>query len=147
MPHSSQALSISISDASSASVRMWARVSLCIDNTWWLRLLQSLNERQLHKEKIQLLPTIWLRPATWLHFVHEIAVPISWSPQPSWWGLVLAETHPAQWVTLHDMALLGRSFVDCSMNTWHVRMNLTCNGTSVLQCIKLQWLRLEYTAE
>ena len=36
--------------------------------------------------------TFWIRPAIWLHSVHEIAVSISWSPQHSWWGLVLAET-------------------------------------------------------
>ena len=30
-------------------------------------------------------------PATWLHFVHEITVFISWSPKHSWWGLVLTE--------------------------------------------------------
>ena len=33
--------------------------------------------------------------ATWLHLVHEIAVPMSRSPQHSWWDLVLAEIHPA----------------------------------------------------
>ena len=45
----------------------------------------------------------------WLHFVHEIAVPISRSPQHSWWGLVLAEARPAQWVTSHNLGLfLGR---------------------------------------
>ena len=36
----------------------------------------------------ELLPTFWIRPATWLHSVHEIAVPISRSLQCSWWGLV-----------------------------------------------------------
>ena len=30
-------------------------------------------------------PNEWLRPATWLHLVHEIAVPISQSPQHSWY--------------------------------------------------------------
>ena len=35
---------------------------------------------------------IW--PATWLHFVHEVAVPISQSPQHSWWSLVLANLVP-----------------------------------------------------
>ena len=42
------------------------------------------------------------RPATWLHFVYEIAVPIFWSPQRSWWGMVLAKTRPAQWMTSHN---------------------------------------------
>ena len=30
-------------------------------------------------------------------------VPISQSPQCSWWGLVLAEMHPVQWVVLHTV--------------------------------------------
>ena len=33
-------------------------------------------------------------------FMDFIVVPIFLSPQHSWWGLVLVETHPAQWVTL-----------------------------------------------
>ena len=36
-----------------------------------------------------------LKPATQLHFVHEVAVPISRSSQHRWWDLVLAETHLA----------------------------------------------------
>ena len=71
----------------------------------------------------ELLPTFWIRPATWLHFIHEIAVPISSSPQCSWWGLVLAETRPAQWVTLHNIYLglyfLGR----CGSLIVHVHDN------------------------
>ena len=47
--------------------------------------------------------TFWIRSDTWLHSVHEIAVPISRSPQRSWWGLVLAETLLVQWVTLHNI--------------------------------------------
>ena len=43
----------------------------------------------------ELLSTFQIRPATWLRLV-----PISQSSQCSWWGLVLAKTHPAQWVTL-----------------------------------------------
>ena len=31
------------------------------------------------------------------------STPHSWLPQRSWWGLVLAEMHPAQWVTLHNI--------------------------------------------
>ena len=47
--------------------------------------------------------TVLIKPATWLHFMHDIVVPISRSPQHSWWGLVLAEMCPAQWVTLHNI--------------------------------------------
>ena len=43
----------------------------------------------------------WISSATQVQFGQEIAVPISQSPQGSWWGLVLAETGPVQWVTLH----------------------------------------------
>ena len=50
----------------------------------------------------ELLPVVWIRPATWLHFVCEISVPTYRSSQYSWWGLVLTEIHSAQWVTLHN---------------------------------------------
>ena len=44
-----------------------------------------------------------------LSSIYEMTVPISRSPQRRWWGLVLAEMCPAQWVTLHVKAcLLGR---------------------------------------
>ena len=42
----------------------------------------------------------------WLSY--KIAVPISRSPQRSWWGLILAETRPARWVTLPRPIFLGR---------------------------------------
>ena len=45
----------------------------------------------------------WIKPATWLHSLHEITVPIPRSPQRSWWGLVLAETRPTQWVILYNI--------------------------------------------
>ena len=48
----------------------------------------------------ELLLAFRIRPAAWLHFTHKIAVPISRSPQQSWWGLVLANTCPVHWVTL-----------------------------------------------
>ena len=32
-------------------------------------------------------------------FLHKITVPISWSTQHSWWGLVLVKKHCTQWVT------------------------------------------------
>ena len=34
-----------------------------------------------------------IRLAEWLHFVHEIAVPISQSPQCGWWGLTWVKMH------------------------------------------------------
>ena len=37
------------------------------------------------------------------HYPRILAVPISQSPQCSWWGLVLAKTCPTQWVTLHNI--------------------------------------------
>ena len=42
-------------------------------------------------------------PAIWLHFVHEIVVLFSQSPQHSWWGLVLADISPEQLLTLHNI--------------------------------------------
>ena len=47
---------------------------------------------------------ICIRPATWLHFVHEVAVPSPSHPmQCSWWGLVLSTIHFVQWVSLHNI--------------------------------------------
>ena len=53
----------------------------------------------------------WIRPVTWLHSVHDIAVPIPRSPQCSWQGLVLAEMRPAQWVTLQHLGLFYKGDV------------------------------------
>ena len=49
----------------------------------------------------EFLPVALIKSATWLHFVHEMAVLIFQSPQNSY--MVLAEMHPAQWVTLHKI--------------------------------------------
>ena len=78
------------------------------DDQWlWSSNERQLHEEQLHEEtvlsKIGVSTDFWIRPATWLHSVHDMAVPISRSLQRSWWGLVLAETRPAQWVTLHNI--------------------------------------------
>ena len=71
----------------------------------------------------------WIRPATWLHFVHEIAVPNSRSPQHSWFK-VLAETHPAQWVICKHLGpfwfLREMWFVDCSCKN----INTLCSVVS-----------------
>ena len=67
----------------------------------------------------------WIRPAIWLHSVHDIAVPISRSPQRSWWGLVLAETCPAQQVILHNIQtcfIREMRFVDCSCMYKHTHI-------------------------
>ena len=48
-----------------------------------------------------------------LHSVHEITVPISWSPQCNWWGLVSAKMCPAQWMTL-SRPIWEMWFLDCS---------------------------------
>ena len=82
----------------------------------------------------ELLLIFWKRPATWLYFVHEIAVSISWSPQCSWIDLVMAETHPAQWVTLHNTkALFFREmwFADyLCMSAWVHECMCACVGAS-----------------
>ena len=74
-----------------------AHTHLCIDNTWQLWPLQSFEQktaawREDAFEELQ--PIFWIRPAIWLHFVHEIAVLISWSTQHSWSDLVLAKARP-----------------------------------------------------
>ena len=43
------------------------------------------------------MPSLWIKPAAWLPFLYEIAVPTFWSPQLM--GLVLAKTCPVQWAT------------------------------------------------
>ena len=40
-------------------------------------------ECQMDEELVDEIESVDYRPATRLHFVHEIAVPISWSPQHS----------------------------------------------------------------
>jgi len=45
-------------------------------------------------------PTVWMRPAIWLVLCMRQK---SQSPQRSWWGLVLAKTHPVQWGTLYNI--------------------------------------------
>ena len=45
----------------------------------------------------------------------KIVVPISRSPQHSWWGLALAETRPAQWVTLYKTQTCLFLFRRCSL--------------------------------
>ena len=69
-------------------------------------LADSCTQREDASE--ELLLTFWKRATTWLHFMHATVVPISWSPQCNWWGLVLPKTHPAKWVTLHN--ILGLFF-------------------------------------
>lgn len=86
-------------------VLLYARTHVCApitcDNNDYNCCVQSSNDRQLHEEQMhkktdfeELLPTFGIRPATWLH---EIAVPISPSPQ-----LIRPGISPAQWVTLHN---------------------------------------------
>ena len=99
---------------------------------------RQLHEGQLHEGQLhelrddaseELLPTFWIsHPPDRLHFVHEIAVPISRSPQHSWWGLILAETRSVQWVTSHNTLLgsCGSSIVHV-YNIMHVLSQLSSN--------------------
>ena len=78
--------------------------------------------------------TFWIRPATWLHSMHEIAVSISRSPQRSWWGLVLAETWPARWVTSRPI-FKGDVVRWLFMNIWcmyEAHMSPAFNGSLVI---------------
>ena len=89
----------------------------------WRKMLwdkQKLQDKIRNGEpgfEAELLPAFWIKPATWLHFVHEIAVPIFWSPQCCWWALVLAEMCTVQWATLECLYagffLREMWFVDC----------------------------------
>ena len=71
--------------------------------------VRSLKERQLHEETERDSVAFFNKASHLTHSVHEIAVPISQSHQHSWWGLVLVETRPVRWVTLHNvhLSLLG----------------------------------------
>ena len=72
----------------------------------------------------ELLLTFRISPAIWLHFMHEIVVTISLSPQHSWWGLVLAEMHPAQWMTLLLGLFFFREMWSCIIHAcWHGLFN------------------------
>ena len=44
-------------------------------------------------------PLFIMRPAICAACARHVAPTLSESPQHSWWGLVLAETHPAHWMT------------------------------------------------
>ena len=51
-------------------------------------------------------------------------------PQCSWWGLVLAETHPAQWVTLYNtFRPIFKGDVVCWLFTC-----ITCRDTACWEC-------------
>ena len=102
------------SGTSSTSVYTCAHTHLCTNNTWQsmitittqdLRTKDSCTKNSCMKRWCfwGVSTYFWIRPATWLHSVHDIAVPISRSPQCNWWGLALAETRPAQRVTLHNI--------------------------------------------
>ena len=90
-----------------------------------------------------ILPVVW--PATWLYFMHEIADSISWSPQCSWQGLVLAKTCPAQWVTLHNNLglplCLGR-FTSLIVQAPIGRRYFRC---SVFACVCTCWVNIVIT--
>ena len=56
------------------------------------------------------------QPASYLHLNHKVCTnKLFMSPQHSWWGLVLVETCPAQWVTLHNIFLREMWFFDCKV--------------------------------
>ena len=79
-----QVIAITICSASSAS----STHAYVHRQHMMILIIAMIFEGQLHKETQQCSTStvLWIRPATWLHFVHEIALPIHWSPQCSWWG-------------------------------------------------------------
>ena len=78
--------------------------------------------------------------------------PISRSPQCSWWGLVLADRRPAQWVTLHNsLACFIREmwFVDCSclckvtpLILGPVQVMFACLVTDVAKCRQVDYVHM-----
>ena len=59
------------------------------------------------------IPSVRIRPATWLHFMHEMAVPISQSPQRSWWSLVLVKMQWAAWLELQRVIVHAHVMYIC----------------------------------
>ena len=98
-----------------------------------------------------LLPIFWIRPATWLHYAHEVAVSISWSLQCSWWGLALAETRQlcSGWLCVTsrpifmEMWFADSSHIVCSwlhlyfQHNHHINMKV-CNVRFTWK-LKVQW--------
>ena len=86
-------LTVSISGTSTAFA--WMRMHMCACPWQHVMIIIAciiamVFEAQLHKAMLY----VWEastcrmdRATTWLHSVHEIAVPISQSPQRSWWGV------------------------------------------------------------
>ena len=64
---------------------------------------------------------------TWLNFVHEMAVPISRSPQCSWWGLVLVEKRPSLTSIYRPISFREMWFID-----WLIHIPLSRNPESYL---------------
>ena len=61
----------------------------------------------------ELLPTFRIRPASWLHFVHEVVVPISQSPQHSWYWPKRVLRSGWLYVTSRPIFFREMWFVDC----------------------------------
>ena len=83
-----------------------AHMRLRTDNTWWLMNMITTYDLRMKDtcaknwctKRWYFQGVFWIRSTTRLHFVHKIAVPISRSPQCSWWGLVLARMCPVSLV-------------------------------------------------
>ena len=81
-------------------------------HSWWTTWLPSQNQQRMKRRGrlgwrgnsmyvcgCMCIQYVCMRAS--VHVMH--VVPISRSPQRSWWGLVLAKTRPVQWVTLHNI--------------------------------------------
>ena len=97
--------------------------------------------------------TIWIMPCGHLTVLHEMVVPISWSPQHSWWGLVLAWVCSAQWATHLGLLFFFFKeiwFIDCSwMNCNRVPIKMKCILRNINNMISLfcgRWQSLGYIA-
>lgn len=57
---------------------------------WWFTCSKDFQRTATQRDATfkMLLPTVSIRPAIWLSFLHEIALPILWSLQYNWWRLV-----------------------------------------------------------
>ena len=63
---------------------VWGYVRTCLNSGSAVGV--PFNRTAVSRNAKSTLRSLWIRPPTWLPFVHEIATSISWSPQQGWWG-------------------------------------------------------------
>ena len=81
----------------------------------------------------ELLLSFWIRPATWLHSVHEITVPTFQSPQCSWWVYWLKRVQHSGWLWI-PFRPLGRCG-SLIVYVWQSQMMISFRYSWVYTCM------------